>query len=235
MRGGGRLIIDGAELRGNMANIMPTGGVRNIAGVLFGSVDSYGCFILMNDGKITGNMLLDEAGDTMSAGVIHINGYGMIVMHGGEISGNTLDLTAAPTNAKAGVINISNGSSTSHGTGSFYMTGGVIRGNRVIGPAANVASAGAILVNGSFQKTGGIIYGSNETDPALANTTTMTGNVAAGAVVVLNAFGQNPTDAFVRNHTSGPEDFLFVHSRKNTNGVTAENTLPAWANSFWDE
>jgi hypothetical protein len=171
-------------------------------------------------------------------------------MHGGEISGNTLvQTTGTVAEIRGGAISVFNTNAGRHGATNFYMTGGVIRGNGVQkgSATANVASAGAVIVTGSFQKVGGTIYGSEQTDTTYKNSSDFTGTVRAGAVVVVNIQNINPglntvtgtgvtlNGAVTRDTTSGPEDYLFLESRKTGNSSAATNTKPVWAQlNYWD-
>ena len=171
-------------------------------------------------------------------------------MHGGQISGNTLiqNGTGSLGEIRGGAVSVFNTTNLHHGGSNFYMTGGEIRGNRVVKGTATtgVASAGAVIVTGTFQKVGGTIYGSEQTDSTYRNSSDFTGTVKAGAVVVVNVQQINPAlntvtaldtalnGAVTRDKTSGPEDYLFIESRKLGGGV-ATNTKPAWAQlNYWD-
>ena len=241
---GGKLILDGGELRENAASAANGGG-----GVQMGG-GNYGAILLINGGKITGNQFTSTAfGNESAAGGINLNQYGIVVMHGGEISNNTLTQSGgtlgAASGPRAGGIAARNDSNQNHSNGSFYMTGGEIRGNKVVG-AYDAASAGGVIVNGTFQKVGGTIYGSDHGNQNYRNTTEFTALVSAGAAAVINkAATRNPDpaavltnpdrpEAVVRDTTTGPDDTLFLDSRKSAHGSAGINLVPAWAESFWD-
>jgi hypothetical protein len=95
-----RLIIDGPELRGKAANVLPVVGV-------------FGAAVLeLRGGKITGNGNTATDNSANSGGV-YVALNGAFAMSGGEISGNSGD--------KGGGVCIEGGS--------FSMTGGEISGN----------------------------------------------------------------------------------------------------------
>jgi hypothetical protein len=244
MMTGGSIILDGGEIRdhlslkdggtGNEQNDLHAGGIR------FGG-GANGGYLIINSGKITNNTARFNTGGGPgataqgSAGGVIVLQYGVIVMTGGEISGNTLDVQgAAPTSALAGGIMGNTNTAQRHGNFSFFMTGGEISGNKVINSTAQVASAGGVMVSGNFQKNGGTIFGGDAGDTTKRNTTTLTGN-KAGAVFVSNAAGSNPASAFKRDETTTPNITLFVESLKPNTSSLAVNTVPLWAASFWDE
>ncbi|MCL2043139.1 MAG: hypothetical protein FWG89_03270 [Treponema sp.] len=233
---GGKLILDGGEIRDNSAS-----GDGNTGGALTVGGGSYGGMVLINRGRITGNTLTATGtGVAQTHSTIAVDQNVIIVMHDGEISGNTVNQTANPNSPRAAVISHFNNSAQNHGKSSFYMTGGVIAGNRLTGAATYTRpAAGAVIVNGTFMKVGGTIYGANP-DPALANTTSNFNHaIRADAVVVLTTFNgtiQNMTAAqsYRRNATSGPDDVLVADCSKTANGNAGNFTIPTWIRSYWD-
>jgi hypothetical protein len=241
---GGKLILDGGILQNNTASSANGGGGVTMGGGNFGSI------LLINSGKITGNQFTSTTfGNESAAGGVNLNQYGIVVMHGGEISNNTLTQSGGSpggtSGPRAGGIAERNDSNQNHSNGSFYMTGGEIRGNKTVGAYA-VASAGGVIVNGTFQKVGGTIYGSDHGNVNYRNTTEFTASVKAGAAAVINkAATSNPNpgaaltspdrpEAVVRDTTTGPNDTLFLDSRKAAHGQAGINLVPDWAESFWD-
>ena len=247
LQDGGKLILDGGVLRDN--NATTTGG--GAGGVQMGGGNYAGTLIINAGGIINNTLTTSRVVDgSQNGGAIAINNYGLVVMHGGQISGNTLiqNGTGSLGEIRGGAVSVFNTSPGRHGATNFYMTGGEIRGNRVVTGTATteVASAGAVIVTGTFQKVGGTIYGSEQTDSTYRNSSDFTGTVKAGAVVVVNVQQINPAlntvtaldtalnGAVRRDKTSGPEDYLFIESRKPGGGV-ATNTKPAWAQlNYWD-
>ncbi|MDR2480203.1 MAG: hypothetical protein LBD48_12960 [Treponema sp.] len=248
LQDGGKMIVNGGVIRDN--NVTTTGG--GAGGVTMGG-GNYAGTLIINAGGVINNTVTTSniAGGSQNGGAIAINNYGLVVMHGGQISGNTLiqDGSGSLAEIRGGAVSVFNSNDGRHGATNFYMTGGEIRGNKVVKGTAttNVASAGAVIVTGTFQKVGGTIYGSEQTDATYRNSSDFTGTVKAGAVVVVNVQQINPglntvtaldtalNGAIIRDKTSGPEDYLFIESRKPGGTVVANNTKPAWAQlNYWD-
>jgi hypothetical protein len=246
MMDGGSIIMDGGVIR-NSVSQRPTAAGNNqnndihAAGIRIGG-GSYGGYLIINGGKITNNYARFGASPASSAetnggaGGVIVMQYGVIIMNGGEISNNTLDVNGmTPRTALAGGIMGNTGSNQRHANASFFMTGGEIFGNKVIGSTAVMGSAGGVYVSGTFQKNGGTIYGADGGDSSRHNTTTLTGNKAS-AIFVSNEVSANPGGTSVkREHTAGPDVTLFVESLKTSTSTKGQNTVPTWATSFWDE
>jgi hypothetical protein len=237
---GGKLILDGGEIRGNVNTSSPerAGGVRMGGG-------SYGAYFIMNSGKITGNSVSSSAAETTTnhggAGGIYMQQFGTFVMHGGEITNNTVNMTGTVISPKAGAISVRTHTTAAtasgyHANASIFITGGTISGNTVQSAKA-FTSAGAIYTNGAFQKTGGTISG---------NTSSYNGAVNADSVVIGNTSGSAAMNAALnavtkRNTDAGPAVLLFVDSYKTSGGITAANnaadgvnSISDWAESNWD-
>jgi hypothetical protein len=248
---GASIVLDGGEIRDNIRT--STGNSKGGAVTMGGG--TRGAYLVINSGKITGNVTNTSnansggSNNAGGSGGVWIDQFGAVIMHGGEISNNTLNQQIdAPTARGAGIGCQGGTSDQYHGNAAFFMTGGEIYGNKIIGNAASVLSAGGVMVNGSFQKVGGTIYGS-DADPSLANTTNQTGNIHAGAValqVVNQTNGAKITDfsvdtalsdkggAIGRDTTAGPDVTLFITSYKPSSGSAAVMTIPSWAESFWE-
>jgi hypothetical protein len=237
---GGVLILEG-KILGNGYQVTGTKG----AGAIAGGGGNFGMFTVIN-GIVQGHYMnssnVNNTNNNSGAGgAIFIDQYGVVVMYGGEISTNTLNMTAAPTFPLAAAINstqLATGQGNTnkyHGISSFYMIDGEIKNNQVIASAAEVASAGGVQVSGSFQKFGGTIYGA-DADNSLSNktSTNLTGQKAAAAIV-LRTTGINPGTVSKRNNTSGPLVPLVVTSYKQGDGAIAtSNPAPTWTDSYWD-
>jgi hypothetical protein len=228
---GGKVVLDGGVIRGNNNTYYQYGGLRLGGG-------NWGGYLIINSGKITGNRtnFSTTASQSASGGIV-IDQYGIVVMNGGEISNNEASGNSAGMRAGAVVClegTASGYANAYHAAGSFFMTGGVIKGNKVLSTNGNIASAGGVLVSGTFQKVGGIIYGDDTGDPSLDNTTAMTGNISVSAAAVLNAPGLNAAATAKRNGTASETVSLYVDSYKPTNTSAGINSVPTWAESFWD-
>jgi hypothetical protein len=234
------VILDGAILHDN--NATATSG-NTAGGVVLGG-GNYGAYFVMNSGKITNNkMTYNTTTGNGSAGGVFMYQYGMMVMHGGEISNNETNASQTASSIRAGGIGIlsyATNTANYHGTATIFMTGGEIFGNKVLGTGATtsngVASAGGVITNGTFMKTGGTIYGSDNADVSKRNSTAFTGAVRPNAVgVIMSAtYTPNASQAKVRENDTGPWDTLFVDSYKSSNILAGTNTVPTWAESFWD-
>ncbi|MCL2880088.1 MAG: hypothetical protein FWF29_07575, partial [Treponema sp.] len=232
---GGKLILDGGEISGNRGTAGSGGALRLGGG-------NYGGIFLFNSGKITDNIFTSsQSGAAGTSSLISINQTVIVVMHGGEISGNSMTVTATPLSPRGGVISHFDNSAQNHGKSNFYMTGGEIKGNSLSGSANyNVPAAGAVMVNGTFMKVGGTIYGNEIPDPALANRiNNFTHTIRPGAVAVLTTW--NGTIANItlaqsvrRDNTSGPEDVLVIDCSKPNNASAGVHTIPDWITSYWD-
>jgi hypothetical protein len=244
MMDGGSIILDGGAIQNNVNQRNTTAAGQNndlfAGGIRFGG-GSYAGYLIINSGKITNNTArfgITPNGETNgAAGGIITQQYGVIVMNGGEISNNTLDVAGfTPKTALAGGVMGSTDTAQHHANLSFFMTGGEIFGNRVIGSTAAVASAGGVMASGTFQKNGGTIYGADSGDASKHNTTSLTGNKAS-AVYVSGAAGSNPSGSGTvkREDTADPGVTLFVESIKTSTSAKGQNTVPTWATSFWDE
>jgi hypothetical protein len=233
MMDGATFILDGGELRGNLA-----GGADNLSGAVRIGGGNRGSYFIMNGGKITGNTA-KLTGNTVNgaAGAVFVQQLGWIFINGGEISGNSLDVNGTnPGSGLAGGISgtTHNTNNQYHGNTSFYMTDGEISGNKVENTTAAVCGAGGVLVSGAFQKIGGTIYGADATDTTKRNTTNGLSGNKASAVFIANTTGKNSAATVRREDTAGPDVTLFVQSEKATKTGVAVNTVPDWATSFWD-
>ena len=228
---GGKFILDGGDIRGDKS--------RHAGGVIQMGGGNYGGMLLINSGKITDNMHTStNTASANTSSVIWTASTSIIVMNGGEISGNKVTQVGTPNSPKAGVIAGNSEGGPASGKSHFYMTGGEIYGNSLTG-GYNVPSAGAIIVNGTFMKVGGIIYGSDSADRTKWNTTDFIHAIKPSAVAVLNA-GKSAasfvlTDSTRRDNTSVAEDVLVQDSEKDTFNGTATNTIPDWIMSYWDK
>ena len=242
---GGKIILDGGEISGSNTKMDTSSNPGNDAGsaVIIGG-GNYGGVLLINRGKITGNTITVNSNHAnhnaaTALSTIAISQYGIVIMHGGEISGNTVNINDTPLAPRAGVISHFNNNAANHGKSSFFMTGGEIKKNKLIGATAyNVPSAGAVIVNGTFMKVGGTIYGS-EANAELANTTNFNHNIKPGAVAVLANWNGTIanitlTQSFRRNNTSLPADVLVADCSKTTNSAAGTITIPTWIDSYWD-
>ena len=250
MMDGGSIIMDGGEIREHLC-LRPAGTTGENNDIHGGAIrlggGKRGGYLIINGGKITENTAKFRSGGSPSisnggAGGIIVLQYGVVVMTGGEISNNTMDITdasAIPGSALAGGIMANTNNAQRHGNASFFMTGGEISGNRVTPGSYTVGSAGGVLISGTFQKTGGTIYGADAGDTTRRNITTLIGN-RASAVFVSGSTGANPGTPAAgsvhgkREDTAGPEVTLFVESYKSGTSTTAVNTVPDWATSYWD-
>ena len=246
---GGKMILNGGALRGNRLNVntsFDSGGHRG--GAIRVQGGSFGAYLIVNRGDISGNEVVETSGTAGStnggAGAVYMMQYGVTVIHGGSITNNSYhDTNTGSSGARAGAISDDGGgrSSQHHANSAFFMTGGEIGGNSVSG-STNGPAAGGVLVSGTFQKVGGTIYGEDAADAAMRNTNAMTGNnnVRVGAAAVIMAAVGNPAiagtspGAKLRDTTAGSPITLFVESSKTSNGSAGNNTVPDWAESFWD-
>ncbi|MDR1788101.1 MAG: hypothetical protein LBR16_06595 [Treponema sp.] len=219
---GGRLIIDGGVIKGNVSKQTKemAGGVRMGGG-------TNGAIVILNSGKITENWVDNSATETADnwggSGGVALYQQGIFVMHGGEISNNKLRIgtSAYPKGAAFSVR-----ANSYVNQSCFYMTGGEIFGNYVYG-ADVLASAGAVYTHGEFQKTGGIIYGTRNVPAGKGNASEFEGQVCNGAITVGTTTDTNPghSSVFERDSTADAGTALFVYDKG----------YPAWApRSAWD-
>ncbi|MDR1788204.1 MAG: LamG domain-containing protein [Treponema sp.] len=238
IREGGVVILDGGILHGNI-NKINASNVAGVSGISL-TAGAYGAYLIINSGGITDNTLIVPSNTNTSAsyalsGGILVENYGVTVMNGGEISGNTLQQDRAARSIRgAGFTSMVTSSGSGNiGSAAFYMTDGLIQNNRITGTAAEVASAGGVIIGGTFQKTGGTITGAGD---ANANSTTQTGAISAGAAAVLFAAGANQStaEAKYRDGTTGVNDQLFYTINKKTNTTFNNVGVPLWCRNSWD-
>ena len=175
MDGGGKLILDGGEIRKNYRSGLFTDWTGGAAGVAIygddGGINTGGqAYFIMNSGKVTQNVM-EPTEAIAAAGGVSILGKGYFVMHGGEVSNNeTIHSTASQSRdvygiaggiaATHSVMKASQSASTSRvNLQAIYITGGEIKGNKITGGNTTNpgVSAGGIMIFGTFQKTGGTI------------------------------------------------------------------------------
>ena len=184
---GGKLILDGGEIRKNYSSVGTVPGTAanggnfpNAAGVFLYPNDldtneaqnGGEAYFIINSGKITGNILKgNERG--ISAGGISMLRNSFFVMHDGEVSNNTLfhntnNVEGVAMNRAGGIAGFGapQAGSVLKNTNrcAIYITGGSVTGNRLdretTGSTGRLgASAGGIILSGTFQKTGGNISG----------------------------------------------------------------------------
>jgi hypothetical protein len=248
MMDGSKMILNGGALRNNSVTVdgnFDSGGHRGGAVRVQGG--SWGAYLLMNSGDISGNEVFEALGTGNTgthggAGGVFMMQYGALIMHGGTINNNSYTNDSAHERPRAGGVSDGGGTNAQHHANSaFFMTGGEIGGNRVLGSSTG-ASAGGVLTSGVFQKNGGTIYGADVANEAMRNQNLMTGanNVRVNAIaVIMNAvlnpnLTTTPPQARLRDTTAGPAVSLFVESSKTSNSVAGVNLVPEWAQSFWD-
>jgi hypothetical protein len=179
------------------------------------------------------------------AGGIFVLQYGAVVMTGGEISNNTMDVNGkTPKAAMAGGLMAGNWNNQRYANASIFMTGGEISGNEVKGSSEAVASAGGVFAGGTFQKNGGTIYGADAGETGKRNITSLTGNKASAVFIASGPSISSGTPTTVqanvtarakREDTAGPEITLFTQAVKSTNSGLATTSVPTWATSYWDQ
>ena len=248
MMDGAKMILNGGSLRNNLLTVdggWDGGGHRGGAVRVQGG--SYGAYLVINSGDISGNEVFEAVGTGSTGthgggGAIMIMQYGAVIMHGGSIHNNLYTNNSDHQRVRAGAISDAGGTNSQHHANSaFFMTGGQISGNTVAG-SSNGASSGGVLLSGVFQKNGGTIFGADVADAALRNQNLMTGtnNVRPHAIAVIMNAVLNPNleltlpQARLRDTTAGPGVSLFVESSKSSNGAAGVNFVPEWALSFWD-
>jgi hypothetical protein len=225
----GKLILDGAEISGSSlttpASSGDTGALIRIGG------GSNAPYFIINSGKITGNSITNDtgAGNAVSS-IIGLSDYGVVVMHGGEISNNTV--TGSSTKPLAGAISsrIDGGAGRNQNNG-IFITGGDIKNNTVTKTGADtVATSGAILMGGVFQKTGGTIEGNS--------TSADNGNVKAGQIaVIIGGWTANPdaTNALIQDADAGPDVQLIVDCTSTGGGTETATFVKAdWLPDNWE-
>ena len=226
----GKMVLDGGvTIQNNNVTAANdgTGAIRLGGG-------SNAAYIIINNAIIRNNRQnsnATSAENTPVGGAIVISDYGVVVMHGGEISGN--EATGTGNRPRAGaIVGAVHRTGRWHNTGVF-ITGGIIRNNSATGGGA-YAAAGGILVGGSFQKTGGTIEG---------NTVTATGNVRANQIAVHTTVSAsnnvNPpvANAVIRNAAADPGVQLITEPPSMT--AVAGTTdivyrIAPWLPSQWD-
>jgi len=230
IRDGGKLILDGGEIRGNYVTAGTAGANTqqlNAGGVFVAATDDTGAectlsgeaFFIMNSGKVTGNTVVQNERGTSAGGIV-LQNKAYFIMHGGEVSNNKLIYrSTVPASAivqfySGGIAGF--GSPTDNDSSNartnlagVYITGGKIGNNDITNNGANRdvrISAGGVILVGTFQKTGGTISG---------NTNNMGAMNSVGQykqVVVNYSAGANKTEAniFYRNADAGEDVILFT-------------------------
>ena len=229
VRDGGKLILDGGEIRGNYVTAGTRGATNqrmNAGGVFVAPADDSvnnestlggQGFFIMNSGKVTGNTIQqNERGVSAGGIVLHRKAY--FIMHGGEVSGNQFIFNSTATGIYqfyaggiAGFGAPADNDSSNGGTNlsGIYMTGGEIKNNNIssMDSTQNVRiTTGGVVLVGTLQKTGGTISGNTNNMPSTISTVGQ-----YGQAVVNHTAAANKTEAhiFYRNADAGPDVLLF--------------------------
>lgn len=185
---GGKLILDGGEIRKNYSSVGTVPGTAanggnfpNAAGVFLYPNDldtneaqnSGEAYFIMNSGKITGNIMDGNERGIGAAGLAMLRNT-CFVMHGGEVSNNTFNhnthnTNGVPQNRGGGIAGygspIGGAPNKNNNRSAIYITGGSVTGNKLARTTEDQTtgriggSAGGIIIAGTFQKTGGNISG----------------------------------------------------------------------------
>ncbi|MCL2043145.1 MAG: hypothetical protein FWG89_03300 [Treponema sp.] len=241
VRDGGRLILDGGEIRGNRRDGNGAAGVAMWVDDGWEQSNQHGQgYFIMNSGKVTNNTLT-MTGRHVNAGGIALFCMAYFVMHDGEVSNNTLTngSSGTPVYTHGGGITGFGSIQNAEGSASqnranmhaFYMTGGSVTGNAFTGNSgANpLVSAGGIMLSGTLQKTGGVIADNTNT----YNQGTRRTNVA----VQFGTRNGNTGDHWYRNADAGENVMLFTQGIKpghhNSNSL-GQITKPVFAPDNWE-
>ena len=249
---GGKLILDGGEIRKNYKSgaLSPRTYIGNGAGVELNAdgndISGTGgeAYFIMNSGKVTQNRIMPSE-DNAAAGGVGMAYKSYFVMHGGEVSGNEAIMQTSDANAYgisggiAGFFSVSLGGST--GTvqsrtnmQAFYMTGGAVKGNALSRTSGNTnpqISTGGIMLQGTFQKTGGTISdNTNDLTAGISRT-----NVAVHFGTSNTTTNQN-TVHWWRDTAVGEDVILFTIGIKTgspNNNAAGTVSKPVWAPDNW--
>jgi len=233
---GGKLILDGGEIRKNIKNGSQAAAVYMNA--WDDNVTGGEAYFIMKQGKITENTLNYNSRDSFgNAAGIGMNGKSFFVMHGGEISNNetiyavndstwgrlvAVGIGGAGSITNAGSVN--NVSMSTH----IYITGGEISGNAFTSTGTSFpfnarVTAAAIYNCGTLQKTGGIIRNNTNDVSTSASAERVNG------VAVQRTFGASAGlgNIMYRDGEIGEDMMLFAQGTRRANGTASGNASDA--------
>ncbi|MCL2044523.1 MAG: hypothetical protein FWG89_10330 [Treponema sp.] len=253
IRDGGKLILDGGEIRGNYV----TAGTRgtnsqkmNAGGVFIAPTDDTvnectrggQAFFIMNSGKVTGNSIQqNERGVAAGGIVLHRKAY--FIMHGGEVSNNTFVYNSNTGTANSPIHQFYAGGITGFGSttdndssnggtnlAGIYITGGTIENNEITNSNAAFdarITTGGIALAGTFQKTGGSIRGNTNSLPSGVSSVGRYRQVVVNHAVPATVSNNSPKTAahiFFRNEDAGEDVMLFHEGIRTVMGDASSTT-----------
>ena len=250
IKDGGKLILDGGEIRKNYNN----SGGPGAGGILLNPDDETSvstspaggeAYCIINSGKVSGNVI--KGGNHLFAGGIALMNKAYLVMHGGEVSGNSMRFTSTSGNpysysggiAGFGAARNSSGNAPRSRAGmqALYITGGAVSGNSLVKDGGTLdpwQSAGGISLNGTLQKTGGTI-GSNTNE--WTGTANHSGIVVQFAMPSPASAANAASSVYYHDAEAGEDVPLFINCVKDASpqaNTAPSSTKPAFVPDNWE-